>query len=177
MDFAAEKIVMGQDFFDRILLVEGLAHIAENIFNQLDGETLAICGLVCKSWQQFLINNGVKLWKRQYLQKLAKPGTDAHRLIKSNPKLFQFDQADQGTFHTCARGQGGGGGKLPLHSGLGPGHIYFRFYFLVSKPNWAISKYSRVIFVVFSNNFSENLSKLKFKKTNNFSTVFPVFRP
>jgi hypothetical protein len=28
---------------------------------------------------------------------LAKAGSDAHRLIKSNPKLFQFDlQADQG---------------------------------------------------------------------------------
>jgi hypothetical protein len=26
-------------------------------------------------------------------------------------------------------------------------------FFLVSKPNWAISKYSRVIFVVFSSNF------------------------
>jgi hypothetical protein len=46
-------------------------------------------------------------------------------------------------------------------------------FFLVSKPNWAISKYSRDIFVVFSINFSENLSRLKFKKKINFSTVFP----
>jgi hypothetical protein len=103
MDFAAEKIMTGQEFFDRIFLAEGLAHIAENILDQLDGETLANCESVFESLQQFVINNGIlfcKFWKRQYLQKLAKPGTDAHRLIQSNPKLFQyFDQADQGTFH------------------------------------------------------------------------------
>jgi hypothetical protein len=98
MDFAAKIIITGQDFFDRILLAEGLAHIAENIFDQLDGETLANCESVCESWRQFFINK--KLWKRQYLQKLAKSGTDAHRLIQSNPKLFQYlDEADQGTFH------------------------------------------------------------------------------
>jgi hypothetical protein len=101
MDFAAEIIMTGQEFFDQILLAEGLAHIAENIFDQLDGETLANCESVCESWQQFISNNGVKLWKRQYLNKLAKPGTRAYALIKSNPNLFQFDsQADQGTFHT-----------------------------------------------------------------------------
>jgi hypothetical protein len=101
MDFAAEKIMTGQEFFDQILLAEGLAHIAENIFDQLDGKTLANCESVCESWQQFISNNGVKLWKRLYLNKLAKPGTRAHALIKSNPNVFQFDsQADQGTFHT-----------------------------------------------------------------------------
>jgi hypothetical protein len=107
MDFAADNITRGQEFFDRIFLAEGLAHIAENIFDQLDGETLANCETVSESWQQFVINNGklfCKLWKRQYLQKLAKPGTDAHRLIQSNPKLFQyFDQAEQGTFHIFIR--------------------------------------------------------------------------
>jgi hypothetical protein len=104
MDFAAEKIMTGQEFFDQILLAGGLGHIAENIFDQLDGETLANCESVCELWQHFFINNGVKLWKRQYLQKLAKPGTDAHRLIQSDPKLFQyFDQADQGTFHIFTR--------------------------------------------------------------------------
>jgi hypothetical protein len=98
MDFAAEKIMMGQEFFDRTLLAEGLAHIAENIFDQFDGETLANCESVCESWRQYFIIK--QLWKRRYLQKLAKSGTDAHRLIQSNPKLFQyFDQADQGTFH------------------------------------------------------------------------------
>jgi hypothetical protein len=96
MDFAAENIMTGQEFFDRILLAEGLVHIAENIFDQFDGETLANCESVSESWRQFVINK--KLWKSRYLQKLAKPGTDAHRLIKSNLKLFQyFDQADQGT--------------------------------------------------------------------------------
>jgi hypothetical protein len=96
MDFAAEKIMTGQEFFDQVLLAEGLAHIAENIFDQFDGETLANCEEVSQIWRQFVINNGVKLWKRQYLNKLAKPGTDTHHLIKSNPKLFQFDQ---GTLH------------------------------------------------------------------------------
>jgi hypothetical protein len=103
MDFAVENNTMGQEFFARILLAEGLAHIAENIFDQLDGETLGNCESVCESWRQFFINNGkfCKFWKRQYLQKLGKPGTDAHVLIKSNPNLFQFDcQADQGTYHT-----------------------------------------------------------------------------
>jgi hypothetical protein len=96
MDFATENIMTGQEFLDRILLAEGLAHIAENIFEQFDGETLANCESVCESWRLFIINK--KLWKSRYLQKLAKPGTGAHRLIKSNPKLFQcFDQADQGT--------------------------------------------------------------------------------
>jgi hypothetical protein len=96
MDFAAENITTGQEYFDRILLAEGLAHIAGNIFEQFDGETLANCESVCESWRLFIINK--KLWKSRYLQKLAKPGTGAHRLIKSNPKLFQcFDQADQGT--------------------------------------------------------------------------------
>jgi hypothetical protein len=91
----------GTIIFDQILSSIGLAHIGENIFEQLDGESLENCELVCESWRQFISNNGVKLWKRQYLHKLAKPGTDAHRLIKSNPNLFQFDsQADQGTFHT-----------------------------------------------------------------------------
>jgi hypothetical protein len=102
MDFAAEKIMTGQEFFDRVLFAEGLAHIAENIFGHLDAETMANCESVCESWRHFFINNGkfCNFWKRQYLQKLAKPGTDAHRLIQSNPKLFQyFDQADQGTFH------------------------------------------------------------------------------
>jgi hypothetical protein len=102
MDFAAVNITVGQEFFDQILLAEGLAHIAENIFDQLDGQTLANCESVCQSWRQFFINK--KLWKRQYLQKLAKPGTDAHRLIQSNPKLFQyFDRADQGTFTIFTR--------------------------------------------------------------------------
>jgi hypothetical protein len=102
----------GTIIFDQILSCEGLAHIAENIFEQFDGETLVNCESVCELWQQFISNNGVKLWKRQYLHKLAKPGTRAHALIKSNPKLFQyFDQADQGIFHifthvgmTCSAG-------------------------------------------------------------------------
>jgi hypothetical protein len=90
----------GTRIFDRIISSEGLAWIGMNIFDQLDGKTLANCELVCKSWQLFIINNfGLKFWKRQYLHRLAKPGTRAHRLIKSNPKLFQFDKDDQGTFH------------------------------------------------------------------------------
>jgi hypothetical protein len=100
---AIEKMAFAEDhgtrIFDQILASGGLAHIAENIFDQLDGETLANCEEVSPIWRQFIVNNGVKLWKRQYLEKLAKPGSDAHRLIKSNPKLFQFDlQADQGNF-------------------------------------------------------------------------------
>jgi hypothetical protein len=85
----------GTRIFDQILSSEGLAWIGVNIFDQLDGETFANCELVCISWQQFIINNG-QLWKHRYLHKLAKPGTDAHSRIKSNPNLFQFDQ---GTFH------------------------------------------------------------------------------
>jgi hypothetical protein len=89
----------GTRIFDQILASGGLAHIAENIFDQLDGETLANCEEVSPIWRQFIVNNGVKLLKMRYLEKLAKPGSDAHRLIKSNPKLFQFDlQADQGKF-------------------------------------------------------------------------------
>jgi hypothetical protein len=88
----------GTIIFDQILSSEGLAHIGENIFEQFDGETLENCESVCDLWRQFISNNGVKLWKRQYLDKLAKPGTRAHALIKLNPNLFQFDcQADQGT--------------------------------------------------------------------------------
>jgi hypothetical protein len=91
----------GTIIFDQILSSEGLAHIGENFFEQIDGETLENCESVCELWRQFIGNNGVKLWKRQYLYKLAKPGTRAHGLIKSNPNLFQFDrQADQGTCHT-----------------------------------------------------------------------------
>jgi hypothetical protein len=93
----------GTIIFDQILASGGLAHIAENIFDQLDGETLANCEDVSPIWRQFIVNNGVKLWKRQYLDKLAPPGSDAHCLIKSNPKLFQFDlQADQGKFQFFA---------------------------------------------------------------------------
>jgi hypothetical protein len=84
----------GTRILDQILSSRGLAHIGENIFNQLDGKTLANCEEVSPIWRQFIVNYG--LWKRQYLAKLAKPGSDAHRLIKSNPKLFQ---ADQGIFH------------------------------------------------------------------------------
>jgi hypothetical protein len=102
MDFAAEKIMTGQEFFDQILLAEGLAHIAENIFDQLDGETLANFESVFESRQQFFIPGSAlhpPAPLQQYLQELAKPGTDAHRLIQSNPKLFQyFDQADQVPF-------------------------------------------------------------------------------
>jgi hypothetical protein len=68
MDFAANNIMTGQEFFDRILLADGLAHIAENIFDQLDGETLANCESVCESLRQFVINK--KLWKRQYCKNL-----------------------------------------------------------------------------------------------------------
>jgi hypothetical protein len=88
----------GTRIFDQIILSEGLAWIGVNIFDQLDGKTLANCELVCKSWLQFSINNVFQFWKRRYLHQLAKPGTYAHHLIKSNPKLFQFDKADQGTF-------------------------------------------------------------------------------
>jgi hypothetical protein len=88
-----------QSCFDQILASGGLAHIAVTIFDQLDGKTLANCEEVSPIWRQFIVNNGVKLWKRQYLEKLAKPGSVAHRLIKSNPKLFQADhQGDQGKF-------------------------------------------------------------------------------
>jgi hypothetical protein len=89
----------GARIFYQILLSEGLAWIGVNIFDQLDGKTFANCELVCKLWRQFITNNGLKFWKRQYLHKLAKPGTIAHGLIQSHPKLFQFDQADQGRFH------------------------------------------------------------------------------
>jgi hypothetical protein len=94
----------GTRIFDQIIASGGLAHIGENIFDHLDVETFTNCHLVCKSWQHYIVNitNG-QLWKRKYLQKLAKPGSDAHRLIKSNPKLFQFDlQADQGKFQIFA---------------------------------------------------------------------------
>jgi hypothetical protein len=88
----------GTRIFDQILSSEGLVHIAENIFDQLDGETFANCQLVCKFWRQSIINiNNGQFWKRRYLDKLAKPGTDAHDLIKKNPKLFEFNQL-QGIF-------------------------------------------------------------------------------
>jgi hypothetical protein len=90
----------GTRIFDQILSSEGLAHIAENIFDQLDGETFANCELVCQSWQHFIMNNGFRFWKRRYLPKLAKPGTDAHGLILSNLKLFQFNQGIQFSFYT-----------------------------------------------------------------------------
>jgi hypothetical protein len=83
----------GTRIFDQILASGGLAHIAENIFDHLDVETFTNCHLVCKSWQYFIVNitNG-QLWKRKYLQKLAKPGTRAHGLIKTNLNLFLFNQ-------------------------------------------------------------------------------------
>jgi hypothetical protein len=84
----------GTRIFDQILASRGLAHIGENIFDQLDGKTLANCEEVSPTWRQFIVYYD-GLWKRRYLDKLAKPGSDAHRLIKSNPKLFQ---ADQGIF-------------------------------------------------------------------------------
>jgi hypothetical protein len=88
----------GTIIFELILSSEGLAHIGENIFDQFDGKSLAKSDLVCKLWRQFIINR--QLWKRRYLHKLAKPGTKAHGLIKSNARLFQIDQqADQGTEH------------------------------------------------------------------------------
>jgi hypothetical protein len=95
-----EKMAFAEDhgtrIFDQILASGGLAHIAENIFDQLDGETLANCEEVSPIWRQFIVNNG--LWKRRYLEQLAKPGSSAHRLIKTNLDLFQLDtQADQGT--------------------------------------------------------------------------------
>jgi hypothetical protein len=77
---AIEKMAFAEDhgtrIFDQILASGGLAHIAENIFDHLDVETFANCQLVCKSWRHFIVNitNG-QLWKRKYLQKLAKPGT------------------------------------------------------------------------------------------------------
>jgi hypothetical protein len=86
----------GIRIFDQILSSEGLAWIAVKIFDQLDGKSVENCESVCHLWRQFIINNGVKLWKRQYWQKLAQPGTEAYGLIKSNPKLFEFDKADQG---------------------------------------------------------------------------------
>jgi hypothetical protein len=97
LNYAIEKMAFAEDhgtrIFDQILASGGLAHIAENIFDHLDVETFANCHLVCKSWQHFIVNitNG-QLWKRKYLQKLAKPGTRAHGLIKTNLNLFQFNQ-------------------------------------------------------------------------------------
>jgi hypothetical protein len=94
MEFANDH---GTRIFDQILTSRGLAHIGENIFDQLDGKTLANCEEVSPIWRQFIVNYG--LWKRQYFDKLAKPGSDAHCLIKSNPKLFQ---ADLGIFYIFA---------------------------------------------------------------------------
>jgi hypothetical protein len=88
--------------FDLILSSEGLAWIGMKIFDQLAGKSLAKCESVCKIWRNFIINNGVQLWKRQYLQTLAQPGTEAYWLIKSNPKLFVFHQADQGRISILA---------------------------------------------------------------------------
>jgi hypothetical protein len=85
--------------FDRILNSGGLRHISENIFDQLDGKTLANCEKVSPIWRQFIVNYG--LWKRRYLDKLAKPGSIAHHLIKTNPNLFQLHtQSEQGTLIT-----------------------------------------------------------------------------
>jgi hypothetical protein len=85
----------GTRIFDQILSSEGLAWIAIKVFDQLDGNTLKNCELICKLWRQFIIKNG-QLWKRQYWNQLAKPGSDVHFLIKSYPELFPFNQ---GTFH------------------------------------------------------------------------------
>jgi hypothetical protein len=95
----------GTIIFDQILAAGGLAHIAENFFDHLDVETFANCQLVCKSWRHFIVNitNG-QLWKRKYLQKLAKPGTRAHGLIKSNLNLFQFNQGIHINFYTFTFG-------------------------------------------------------------------------
>jgi hypothetical protein len=83
----------GTRIFDQLLASGGLAHIAENIFDHLDVENFANCQLVCKSWQHFIVNiTNRQLWKRKYLQKLAKPGSRAHGPIKSNLNLFQFNQ-------------------------------------------------------------------------------------
>jgi hypothetical protein len=100
MAFAEEN--HGTRILQQILESEGLAWIAVSIFDHLDGNSLKNCELVSKLWRQFFING--QLWKRHYLHKLAKPGTDAHGLIKSNPKLFQYqadqaDQSDPGTFY------------------------------------------------------------------------------
>jgi hypothetical protein len=98
-DHGTEMVkISGQEFFNsKILKSGGLAHIAENIFDQLDGKTLANCEEVSPVWRKFIVN--YELWKRQYFYKLAKPGSDAYRQIKSNLKLFQADlQADQGKF-------------------------------------------------------------------------------
>jgi hypothetical protein len=104
MDFATEKITTGKELFDRILLSDGLAWIGVKIFDQLDGKTLENCDSVCELWRQFMIDNGAQLWKRQYLTKLANPGTDTYDLIKSNSELFQFEQTDQGTtFYICCQ--------------------------------------------------------------------------
>jgi hypothetical protein len=76
---------------DQFLLLEGLAWIGVNIFNYLDGKSLKNCEFVCLLWRDFIINNP-GLWKRQYLDQLASPGTNAHALIRSNLKLFQGNQ-------------------------------------------------------------------------------------
>jgi hypothetical protein len=86
----------GTSIFVQILSAEGLAHIGDNIFDNLDGKTLTNCDGVSPIWRQFIVNNG--LWKRRYFDQLAKPGSDAHGLIKSNLKMF-FDQTDQGKVH------------------------------------------------------------------------------
>jgi hypothetical protein len=78
---------------DQFLLSEGLAWIGVYIFSYLDGKSLRNCEFVCLLWRDFIINNP-QLWKRQYLDQLASPGTDARALIRSNPKLFQGDQGN-----------------------------------------------------------------------------------
>jgi hypothetical protein len=96
MDFADNIATTGQDFFDQILSAEGLAWIGVKILDHFYRKTLQNCESVYNLWQQFIIENGQR--KRQYFHKLANPGSEAYQLIKSNPVLFQFDQADQGNF-------------------------------------------------------------------------------
>ena len=47
---------------------QGLQHIAENIFGRLDLQSLLVCQIVCKSWNEF-IKDEKSLWL-QHLRNL-----------------------------------------------------------------------------------------------------------
>ena len=70
------------------IINENLPHIGEHIFGLLNGAELCISRLVCKSWNDFLINRN-KLWSNiseEILDSLQNTSSQQWRIIKSHKK-------------------------------------------------------------------------------------------
>ena len=79
------------------------ADVLEKIFSYLDGESLAICSLTCKSWNQIIIER--KLWRKlaQRIKKTSKQNCSILTLKGINQTFDELQEENTHFKRLCLR--------------------------------------------------------------------------